>query len=157
MEFVFNGSKKFDATKKDWEFLREDLMKEADKINYSFGKLFFQQRVYFDVWPAFLLTNEEVKARGENPEDFVKNPESFIEIQVGFKKEDLEKRPSKYGETFRNRCLILAKERAEEILGEETKGIIIVIREDAKVIEKCNYKKRAEDSKNDAVCTAKKS
>ena len=124
MTFVLTNRKTVTPKKTDRDRLLEELKKESDEINHSFFKCYYKQRIYFDVWSVYL----EGHIRG-------------IEINIGFFKKDAKKYPNKYGNSFRNKYINLAAEKANKILGSEYKGFDIHIREDGEIIEKIDYRK----------------
>ncbi len=135
MTFILT-QKTIDDSKEDYEYLRETLEEVADEINFSWWNWkwfydddhpwFYDQRVSYSVDPNCLSWN----------------PDKGVEIEITFRKKDLEKHPTKYGLDFRNACLKIALRIANEKLDQNREIIIIQIMEDRDNLERYVYERR---------------
>ena len=95
----------------------------AHKINYTHWGFTYSQRVYFYVAEGIL-------------------DKKTVNLSIGFKSNDMRKRPDKYGEEFRAKCRAFAWEQANEILDDDKKFMVMTIREDWDAIEVINYERK---------------
>ena len=123
MTFILTDRKKLTPTDKDCEYLQDTLEEIADQINYSWWKTAHDQRVFYHAAPS-VMDGKTVK------------------IYIGFRKEDLDKHPTKYGLNFRNDCFKTALRFANEILSKDRKFLVITIAENSKQAEECKYERR---------------
>ena len=128
MTFILTDRQKLTPTKKDYEYLREALQEVTDEINFSWLGFVYDTRVSYYVGPDYKNLGVHVN--------------KTLEIVINFRKNDLNKHPTKYGLNFRNDCLKTALRFANEILNEERKFLTIRINEDGEGIEECKYERR---------------
>ena len=119
MTFILTR-KTIDTSKEDYEYLREALEDVADQINLTLWKLFCD--FIDDLTHSDLNKNLYEPLHGDRvsysvgPNYDSWHPDKGIKIKINFRKEDLEKHPTKYGLDFRNACLKIALRIAKEKL-----------------------------------------
>ena len=99
------------------------LAEYANEINVTHWGFTYNQRVFFYVSEGII-------------------DKDSVNLAIGFKSEDMRKRPDKYGEEFRAKCRAFAWEQANEILDDDKKFMVMTIREDWDGIEVINYERK---------------
>ena len=124
MDFKLTASEVFIPEISDLSRLQKILDQKSEEINFSFGKFWYTSRVFYRVSDS--ITTDSTR------------------IYIGFQSKHKKGNPGKYGDKFREDCLMFALDKANEMLNKSRKELILEIGEDLKIIAKRCYKREEE-------------